>query len=151
MEKPEGNKKEEWPAAERVTLPAEEPPVPQQRVVVTPQADTLQEKSTTEGGKPSFFKKYGLVLIIIDIILVLGLVVMGVAYWKMSQEKALPSPTPTPVSLPTPSEETDAQTSALEEQGTSDEIEDIEADLNATDLSEIDKELDDIESELAAP
>ena len=151
MERPEDSKSKEWPAAERVTLPAEEPSVPQQRVVVTPQADSLQKKSAAEGARPSFFKKYGLVLIILDVILVLGLVVMGASYIRMSQERALPSPTPMPTSLPTPSEETDAQTSALEEQGTSDEVEDIEADLEATELSDIDKELEDIESELTSP
>lgn len=139
---------------EPVSLSAEEQaPVPQPQVVVSPEVELPQKKVVVGSDKPSFFKKYGLIIVTLDVILVLGLVVMGVSYWRISQTRSLPSPTPTPTSLPTPtpSEETDAQTSTLEEQGTSDEIEDIEADLEATDLSEIDKELEDIESELTSP
>ena len=50
--------------------------------------------------------------------------------------------------LPT---EEDTQTAALEQQSDSDEINDIEADIQATDLSNLDKELADIEAEIASP
>ena len=49
--------------------------------------------------------------------------------------------------LPT---EEDTQTAALEQQSDSDEINDIEADIQATDLSNLDKELADIEAEIAS-
>jgi len=45
-------------------------------------------------------------------------------------------------------EETDAIVSRLESQGTSDEIADIEADLNTTELDNLDSELDDLLNEL---
>ncbi len=42
----------------------------------------------------------------------------------------------------------DASVVSLEQQSPSDEISDIEADLNATDLNDLDKELQDIENQL---
>jgi len=45
----------------------------------------------------------------------------------------------------------DVQTAALEQQSDSDETNDIEADLQATDLSNLDKELADIEAEIDNP
>ena len=50
-----------------------------------------------------------------------------------------------------PPTEEDTQTAALQQQSDSDEINDIEADLQATDLSNLDKELADIEAEIASP
>jgi len=45
----------------------------------------------------------------------------------------------------------DEDISGLEKQGSSDEPTTIEADLDATDLSNLDKELEEIETELATP
>ena len=64
-------------------------------------------------------------------------------------EPATVLPTPTLVPSPTPlPEDVDQDTLDLLQMSDSDELEDIEADLNATDLSTLDKELDGIENEL---
>lgn len=47
-------------------------------------------------------------------------------------------------------EKFDFQTTRLESQGTSDEVSSIERDLDATDLSNLDRELTDIERELSS-
>ena len=99
--------------------------------------------------KRGVFKKFWYVFTILGVIIALCLVFLVYGYLKLSLQK--PASTPTPIPTPTAAEEVDEQTSDLEEQGTSDEIGDIEADLEETDLSEIDQELEDIESELSSP
>ncbi len=83
----------------------------------------------------------------LPLLLVLVVVIVGGMLWAMESGLILPKPSPSP----TPTAVEDESTAALEEQGTSDEIWEIEADLNATDLSDLDKEVQDIEKELAAP
>ena len=95
--------------------------------------------------KQSVFKKFWYVFAILGVIVALCLAFLVYGYLKLNQQKSAPIPTPTAT------EEIDEQTSDLEEQGASDEIEDIEADLEATDLSGIDQELEDIDSELSSP
>lgn len=99
--------------------------------------------------KQGVFKKFWYVFAILGVIVALCLMFLVYGYLKLGQQK--PASTPTPIPTPTATEEIDEQTSALGEQGTSDETEDIEADLEATDLSEIDQELEDIDSELSSP
>lgn len=77
------------------------------------------------------------------------------AYLLSTGQTAAPAVPPqketsaTQETLPSPREEvTDATTAALEAQGTSDKVSEIEKDLKATDLSHLDKELEDIEAEL---
>ena len=92
--------------------------------------------------KPNFFERFWYVFVVAAIICLL---LVGVL-WKLVKGQAKTTPvTPTP----TPIEEVDQSTQELESQGTSDEIGDIEADLEATDLTELDKELSDIENELS--
>jgi len=50
-----------------------------------------------------------------------------------------------------PQAEEDAQTAAFQQQSDSDDIGDIEADIQATDLSNIDEGLTDIEAEIINP
>ncbi|MEK7500732.1 MAG: hypothetical protein AAB642_01245 [Patescibacteria group bacterium] len=71
-------------------------------------------------------------------------IVFGFYYW----------PNIKPAEAPVNTEEfnqPDAATQALEQATTSDEVADIEQDLNATDLSDLDRELSDIETELNQP
>lgn len=79
----------------------------------------------------------------IVLIVVVGAIVFGVYYWPKIQ----------PAEAPANMEEfnqPDAATQALEQATTSDEVADIEQDLNATDFSNLDGELSDIETELNA-
>lgn len=57
----------------------------------------------------------------------------------------------TPVATPQPTSWEDETTTRLQPQSSSDEISVIEADLEATDFSELDQELEEIETELATP
>lgn len=78
------------------------------------------------------------------LIAVVAAIVFGVYYWPKIQ----------PAEAPTDMEEfnqPDAATQTLEQATTSDEVADIEQDLNATDLSGLDQELSDIETELNQP
>lgn len=93
-------------------------------------------------SKPSFLDRFWFAFVIIALVCLIGI---G-ALWFLNKRQAIPG---TVAPTPTPSEEVDEGTKKLEEQGTSDEITDIETDLNATDLTEIDKELTDIENELS--
>lgn len=94
--------------------------------------------------KPSFLDRFWFVFVIAALICLIGI---GVLLFLNRRQAARVTVTPTPT--PTPVEEVDEATKQLEEQGTSDEITDIEVDLNATDLTELDKELTDIENELS--
>ena len=95
------------------------------------------------------------VILAILLILILIIVVGGLLFavnreiipW--GSKKAIPTPVPTPT--PSPEMQLEAEVVELEEQGSSDEINAIEADLEETDLSNLDKELSDIESELETP
>lgn len=59
-------------------------------------------------------------------------------FWKSGYLGPIASPTPSP----------DAATAQLQEQGSSDELTEIEADLEATSFTDLDAELGDIEREL---
>jgi len=121
---------------EKLETPKQPPQFVKSEPVVT------QEKPAPETGK---FDK----LWFIPVILALVAVIVVGALWVANKGLLAPSPSPTPTA--SPSAELDEDTAALEEQGTSDEISKIEADLNATDLTDIDKELTDIEDELETP
>lgn len=86
----------------------------------------------------------------VPVILAFFVAIVGGAIFIANQRFFAPKPSPSPSPLPSPSP-VDTSITDLEEQGTSDEIEAIETDLNATDLTNIDKELDEIENELSTP
>lgn len=85
----------------------------------------------------------------IFIVFILTMTVLMIRLLRINIQKAtVPQVMPTPTAGARPVTETDFPTAKLEQQGTSDEIDDIEADLEATDLAGIDQELEDIEAEL---
>lgn len=101
-----------------------------------------------ESSNLSVLERYWFIFVFLAALLISG---VGV-FWIFNQRLMVPSKvTPAPISFPSLQVEVDTMTSALEQQDTSDEITAIEADLEATDLSEIDKELADIEEELSSP
>lgn len=112
-----------------------------------PEPVVTQEKAAPEVGKRISFEKFWFIPVILALI---AIMVVGIL-WVTNQGLLVPKPSPSPVPTASPSAEVDEETTALEEQGTSDEISEIEADLNATNLSDIDKELTDIENELTSP
>lgn len=76
---------------------------------------------------------------LLGIIVIIALLALGGFYYFTRGVNQIPS---------YEASEQDATVEALEEQSTSDAIADIEADVNATDLSEIDALLDDLEADL---
>lgn len=100
-----------------------------------------------EGAKPNLLKRFWFIFAALGIVLALSI---G-AFFISRQQPTTPEVAniPTPVPSPTPTEEDEI--AALEQQSASDETAAIEADLNQTDLSELDQELADIDDELATP
>ena len=103
--------------------------------------------------KTNFFEKFWYLFVILAVVLV-G-VIFGL--WISNKQAALrisqitpPVEQLTPTPLPEAAE-IDQQTATLENQQASDEISPIEADIQATDLTGIDKELTDIEAEISPP
>ena len=80
--------------------------------------------------------------------MVTGVIILAIAigfyYWPAKSDVNEDSET----AVDSKMEATDPATASLEAVSQSDEISDIEADLNATDLSGLDQELSEIESEL---
>ena len=100
--------------------------------------------------KTNFFEKFWYLFVILAIVLV-G-VVAGLWFYNQKSLNSLNQQTSVPVEEANlTNEETDAQTAALEAQSESDEIVDIEADLQNTNLSNLDKEMADIEEEINNP
>jgi len=99
--------------------------------------------------KTNFLEKFWYLFVILAIILV-G-VVAGLWFYnqKTLQESSSQIAPVTEEIIPTTEEDT--QTAALEQQSDSDEVNDIEADIQATDLSNLDKEMADIEIEITNP
>ncbi|MCX6725829.1 MAG: hypothetical protein NT052_00730 [Candidatus Shapirobacteria bacterium] len=108
--------------------------------------------------KPNFFEKYwyffiGLAIILLCLIVALWLFNQKEINKQYTAQQAAASltiqPTATPELIITPTPViTDEQTLKLENQGSSDETEEIEKDLKATDLTNLDKEVITIEQEL---
>ncbi len=113
------------------------------------QVEEQLEELKPEKSKLEFLEKFWFIPVILAIVAV---VVVG-SLWAVNQGWLAPkaSPTPTPLPSPTSGAETDESITALEEQGASDEVSAIEADIGATDLSDLDKELTDIENEFSTP
>lgn len=100
-----------------------------------------QNQTGMPGGTPQEEKSVGALIgsIIIIVIIVIG----GIYFWA-TQEKMMPLDTPTQME----NMMGDQSTNMLLEQGTSDELSDIEKDLNATNLNNLDAELNDIQGQL---
>ena len=137
----------------------EQPQVVTEEVASTQEAAPVEnpkEKKTvgllgqTEPIEEKSKKKFPwLILIVILVILAAGL---GFFTWYSSRQmapKAVVTPIPETIQ-PTaqPTSAIDQKTAELEEVGESDELDEIEADLNKTDLDELDQEFETIEKEL---
>ena len=117
-----------------------EPPAAKIPVKIPPAKESPYPRPEPE-SKPGFLNRFWFLFVIAALICLVGIGVL----WFLNKRQATPT---TVAPTPTPAEEVDEATRQLEQQGTSDEIDEIEADLNATDLTEIDKELTDIDNEL---
>jgi len=119
-----------------------QPPVPPPKVTQPPPT----------AAKPKTFLYLLVVLVVIVTIISLGIILFNFSKPRESPVSQV-SPTPAAVtSQPTITVTAEDQaTQNLSTQGTSDEIADIEKDLNNTDLTNIDKEVDDINLELSQP
>jgi len=85
---------------------------------------------------------------IIGIVIIIGIIIIGGLYFygkSLYQAAPIVDEDVTGAEI---LERPDATTEALEQQGTSDEIVDIEEDLNVTDLDNLDAELENIDVEL---
>lgn len=100
-----------------------------------------QNQTGMPGGAPQEEKSVGALIgsIIIIVIIVIG----GIYFWA-TQEKMMPSDAPTQ----TENMMEDQSTNMLREQGTSDELSDIETDINATNVNNLDAEFSDIDAQL---
>jgi len=106
-------------------------------------------------NKSNFFEKFWYLFVIIAIVLIGAVSTLWITNQnslKLSKEKTTPPivqqeviPQPTPIII------TDEATTNLEAQNDSDEVDAIENDIKATNLSNIDKELVDIEGEISTP
>ena len=102
----------------------------------------------------NFLEKFWYLFVILAIILISAVGSLWFYNQKAIQEKSDQAKMGVSDFIPeetAPPTEEDTQTAALQQQSDSDEINDIEADLQATDLSNLDKELADIEAEIASP
>lgn len=77
---------------------------------------------------------------LVGILIILLIIIVGGWYFLRERSQK----------IPIFDEDTESSIESLEKQGTSDEVVDIEADLNATNLSDLDAELDSIDQELQA-
>ena len=100
--------------------------------------------------KTNFFEKFWYLFVILAVILV-GIVAGLWFYNQKSLSRLTQTSAPAEEIIPTVAEETDTQTTALGSQSASDEITYIEADLQSTDLSNLDREMLDIEAEINNP
>jgi len=101
-----------------------------------------QEKPMNELSEP---QKKSTGAVIGSIIVIVVIIVGGLYLWgkQISEKRAQESMTPEQILS-----EPDNSLNALQNQSKSDEVSDIEKDLNATDLNELDKELQNIDEEL---
>lgn len=116
-----------------------------QEEIPKPTGEFRQSQSQPE-EKGNIFTRFWFIFIALAIV---ALLIVG-GLWFTNQG-LLTKPTPSPTPIPSPSSSVDETTSNLEKQGTSDELAEIEKDLEATDLSNLDKGLTDIENELSLP
>lgn len=141
------------PPANPVPQESYQPPIPPPKVTQPPPPITaVQPVQEGSPNKPKTFLYLLVVLVVIVTIISLGIILFN--FSKPSEPK-ISQVTPTPAAVtsqPTITVTAEDQTTQnLSTQGTSDEIADIEKDLNNTDLTNIDKEVNDINSELSQP
>lgn len=142
-----------------VSQPVSQPPVTSSPPSVSPPTIPVPPPPVSfpeEGIKPEHKPKTLItILVVIVVLLIIGALVMVALNFsgksvpvkeevkKETQEQSVKIPQPTLTYIPV-----DSDTKALSTQGTSDEITDIEKDLNNTDFSNLDREVEDINSQL---
>lgn len=107
---------------------------------------TPVQKPLDENTFPQASQAGGSSSILPLLLAIVGLVVLAIAAWYFMRPSAMPGDMMPVPDLPPPTAETgtmpaDPVVQALSTQGTSDEIADIEADLNATDLNVVEADL----------
>ena len=105
------------------------------------------QEEQQEGDQFPVQEKKSMGMIFGSIIVVIILLVAAFYLWGNREDSSEPLPAEIPEVTEILGGE-DEQTEALEEQGTSDEIDEIMEDLEATDLEDLTEELDQIEAEL---
>jgi len=99
--------------------------------------------------KTNFLEKFWYLFVILAVVLV-G--VVGGLWFNNQKVLQESSSQNAPVAEEiTPTTEEDTQIAVIEQQSDSDEVNDIESDIQATDLSNLDKEMANIEAEIASP
>ena len=103
--------------------------------------------------KTNFFEKFWYIFVIIALALLVAVIILWANNKKSlsRQESQIGQPVQQVVTQPTPTIVSDVTTANLEAQSDSDEVRDIENDINATDLTNLDKEIADIEQEINNP
>ena len=106
---------------------------------------TQQNPTGTPGGTPQEEKSMGP---LIGSVIIVAIIVIGGIYFWMTRSAETPTPA-LPETAPLGQTTTpDQETAALLNQGTSDNTADIEKDLNATDLNNLDAGMNDIKAQL---
>src|SRR3989344_3245973 len=105
--------------------------------------DQIQQNQTEP--PPQASQEEGSVGALIGSIIVVAVIVIGGIYFWMTRSGETPSTETSPLGQTVPP---DQETAALLNQGTSDEISDIENDLNATNLNNLDAGMNDINAQL---
>lgn len=124
--------------------PQPPPPTPPPVTPPPPQPEEVKPP-----GKSSKIILYTLVIIVV-VVTIAALVMIFQSFTKTSQESS--KETEIQVELPQPTitfASEDKDTEVLSEQGSSDEVADIEKDLQNTDFSNLDREIGSISSELS--
>jgi len=99
--------------------------------------------------KTNFLEKFWYLFVILAVVLVGVIGGLWFNNQKVLQESSNQN---APVAEEiTPTTEEDTQIAVIEQQSDSDEVNDIESDIQATDLSNLDKEMANIEAEIASP
>jgi len=107
--------------------------------------------------KTNFLEKFWYIFVIIALALIVIVTTLWVNNQKalkqaeMKSTQTIQQPTNISQTTPTPTVIEDEITAKLATQSGSDEISDIEKDLNETDFSSLDKEMTNIEAEISKP
>lgn len=125
------------------------PPPPPQQPPVAPLPESPEETQTPPKSHPKTIFYILLLLVVIITFAALAMIYMKFAGSNTSQLEQNTNQLQEEVQIPEPTiVETDEDTKALQTQGSSDEVSDIEKDLKNTDLTNLDKELSSISSEI---
>lgn len=131
--------------------PAEPPVIPTSSNVPPPpvQPSTVSLEPPPKNHFKTFFYLLT-ILILLTTAIALGIIIIKSINLKISQPRQpnIIEPQETIIPSPTPEEEVNSDLKSLENQSSSDEIKDIEKDLQNTDFTNLEKEISSISSEI---